>query len=114
MYKDNEILETTLPIGKKDTSNYLPKGSKVKFIKVVNNDLENSLLVVEIAGRKLAIKETDVRIRSWWRRRKAINEFNKQMYVQNPRLRRYHKNLFKRVFYKVYYYLKDLKGESDV
>ncbi len=110
MYKDNEILETTLPIGKKDTPSFLPKGSKVKFIKVINDDLENSLLVVEVAGKNMAIKETDVRIRSWWRRRKAIDEFNQLMYGQNPRLRRYHKNLLKKVYYRVYYFIKDLIG----
>ncbi len=114
MYKDNEILETTLPIGKKDTPSFLPVGSKVKFIKVINDDLENSLLVVEVAGKKMAIKETDVRIRSWWRRMIAINEFNKQMHIQNPRLRRYHRNIFKKVYYRVYYFIKDLIGGSNV
>jgi hypothetical protein len=110
MYRDNEILETTLPIGNTESPNHLPKGSKVKFIKVINDDLENSLLVIEVAGRKVAVKETDVRIRSWWRRRKAINEFNQLMYGQNPRLRRYHKNLLKKVYYRVYYFVKDLVG----
>lgn len=106
MYEKGEILEVVTPFGPKD--NKLPKGTKVEFIKAVDNaDLAKSLVAVQYEDRVLVTLETNVRIKSWWRRRKAFKQFNYQMMVNNPRLRRYHPNFFLRCYYKSYYYIVD-------
>jgi len=113
MYKDNETLITTQDLGRKDSPNFLEKGSKVTFVKVVSNDLENSQLIVKVNDKPMVVKETDVRIRSWFRRIKAIYDFDKQMVKGYPRLRMYHGFFFQKWFWKAYYFVADrIKGEK--
>jgi len=116
MYKDNEELITTKGLGKEGSPNYIKKGSKVKFVKVANpdcSDLAQSLLIVESNEKAIAVRESDVRIKSLWRRIKAVIEVNQGMYENFPRLRRSHHNPIKRLFYLAYYFVADLiKGEK--
>lgn len=111
MYIENEKLITTTDIGNKDSPNFMKKGTKVKFLKVANpdcSDLSMSLVIVEYNGKPLAVKESDVRIRSLWRRMKAVAEINHGMFKTYPRLRRNHHNPIKKLWYLAYYYIADL------
>jgi len=114
MYQDNETLITTFPIGKEDTDSYIPKGTTVKYIKVIpnDNDLAMSMIAIEYGDKTLMTLETNVKVKSWWRRRKAFKQFNKQMMINNPRLRRYHTNPILKLYYRTYYFIVDNFGEK--
>jgi len=116
MYREREILITTKDLGAKDSPKFMPKGSEVIFIKVANpdcSDLAQSALVVEREGGIIGIKESDVRMKSLWRRIKAVRDVNNAMYLDHPRLRRSHHNPFKRFFYLTYYFVMDkVRGEK--
>lgn len=107
MYKDNETLITTEDLGKEGSPNFLKKGSKVTFVKVAGGGLEDSQLVVKVGDRPMVVKETSVRIKSWYRRMKAIYDFNKQMVEGYPRLRMYNGFFFQKWFWKAYYFFAD-------
>jgi len=107
MYQDDEILELTSDIGPK--KNRIKKGTLVKFVKAVDpsGDLSHSLVAIQVGEKVLVTRETNVRIKSWWRRRKAFKQFNKQMMENHPRLRKYYGNYISRAFYTVYYWFAD-------
>lgn len=110
MYKEGEMLEVTEPFGKGKSK--IEKGTMVEFFKVIDGDeLKKALIAVKIDDRILITLETNVRIKSWWRRRKAFKQFNNQMMLNNPRLRRYSSNPFVKGFFRVYYYFLD-KGQK--
>lgn len=110
MYKEGEILITTQDVGKPDSKNFIKKGTKVTFVKVVDNenDLTKSLVAFNYGGKTLVTLETNLRIKSWWRRRQAIREFDKKMMKSNPRLRIYHYNPALRIIFKIRYFITDL------
>jgi len=111
MYEPNEKLITTRDLGAKDSPSFMKKGTKVTFNKVANpdcSDLSQSILIVERDGKLIGVKETDVRIKSIWRRMRAVKEVNEVMYKDYPRLRRSHHNYLKRLFYLTYYLIADI------
>lgn len=117
MYKDNEKLITTTDLGKKDSKSFIKKGSKVTFVKVVNPDcadLSNSMLIVKYKEKSLVVKESDVRIKSIFRRMKAVADINRGMFEAYPRLRRNHHNIIKKVWYRLYYFVADLVKGKEV
>lgn len=117
MYKKDEKLITTTDIGKEDSPNFMKKGSKVKFVKLVNpdcSDLSMSLVIVEFNDKPLVVKESDVRIKSIWRRMKAVAEINEGMFKTYPRLRRNHHNPIKKLWYLTYYLFADLIMKKKV
>jgi hypothetical protein len=108
MYEKDEILIITEDVKNIDQEIVIPKKAKVKFVKVSDSaDLGQSLIAVEYDGRVLVTLESNVKFKSWFKRRRAFKAFNKQMMANNPRLRRYHPNIFIRVYYKIYYFIKD-------
>jgi len=112
MYDENEILETTEEI--KHEGKVLPVKTKVQLVKVLNeHSLDNSMVAVKLipsdSKYDLILKETMVRQRSWFKRRKAFRDFNEGLYRSNPRLRVYHYNPIKRLYFKAYYFIKGLK-----
>ncbi len=74
---------------------------------VDRGELAKALIAVKYGDKTLVIVESNVRIKSWWRRRKAFKEFNKQMMINNPRLRRYSPNPFVKYWFRVYYWFAD-------
>jgi hypothetical protein len=88
MYQEGEILEVVEAFGKKD--NRIEVGTSVEIV----------------------TKETNVRVKSWWRRRKAFRQFNKQMMINNPRLRRYSSNPFVKYWFRAYYWYVDLRSKN--
>lgn len=107
MYKDKETLITVEPLGKEGTPMFIPVGSKVEFVKVLGGSLDTSKLIVSYNGKKLVVKETEVKVQSLWRRLQAIRSFNKMMVKGYPRLRMYHGFFFQRWFWRSYYYVAD-------
>jgi hypothetical protein len=111
MYKEGELLEVTEPFGK--GKGKIEKGTMVEFYQVIDgDDLKKALIAVKLGDRVLVTLETNVRIKSWWRRRKAFKAFNNQMMLNNPRLRRYSPNPFVKAFFRVYYFLADKVGKN--
>jgi len=113
MYLENEKLITVEPIGKVDSDNFIPKGTIVEFIMLLDNDgidLEKSLVAVKFGEKDLVTLETNVKIRSWWRRRKAFKQFNNQMLINSPRLRRYHPNILLKIYFRIHYFIADRIG----
>ena len=114
MYAENEILVTTEDIGKKENGTLIPKGTVVEFIKVLDSDdLTKSLIAIKLEDRVLVTLETNVKIKNWWKRRKAFKAFNNQMMINNPRYRRYHPNVFMRTYFKLFYFIKDKFGGNN-
>ena len=110
MYEKGEILEVMETFGPK--KNKVPKGESVEFIQVADaGDISKCLIAVKYGDRTLVTKETNVRVKSWWRRRKAFRQFNKQMMINNPRLRRYSSNPFVKYWFRVYYWYVDLRSK---
>ena len=113
MYKENEVVVTTEDIGSEEKGNLVPKGTKATFLKAVDaSDLSKCLVAIQIGDRILVTLETNIKIKNWWRRRKAFKQFNNQMMLNNPRYRRYHPNPILKAFYRVMYFFKDLGGKS--
>lgn len=111
MYQEGEILEVVEAFGKKDKR--VEVGTKVEFVKTADTaDLGQSLIAVKLGDRIIVTKETNVRIRSWWRRRQAFRAFNKQMMINNPRLRRYSPNPFVKYWFRAYYWFVDLRSKN--
>jgi len=114
MYLENEILIVVEPIGKEEDGNLIPVGTKVEFVKVVDtNDITKSLVAFKHEDKVLVTLETNVKIKSWWRRRKAFKQFNNQMMVNNPRLRRYHPNILLKLYFRVHYFMVDKFGDNN-
>ena len=112
MYQDGEILEVVEAFGKKN--NRVEVGTSVEFVQAADNaDLGQTLIAVKLGDRVIVTKETNVRVKSWWRRRKAFKQFNKQMMINNPRLRRYSSNPFVKVYFRLYYFVVDKFGGSN-
>jgi hypothetical protein len=113
MYQEGEKLEVVEQFGNKDDP--IRKGTLVEYIKVfaTPTDLSAAIIAVRYGDKILITKETNVRVKSWWRRRKAFKAFNKQMMINNPRLRRYHKNLILKAYYRAYYFIVDKFGGSS-
>jgi len=114
MYQENEVLITVEPIGSEEKGNLIPVGTKVNFVKVIddNNDLAKALVAFKYEDKVLVTLETNIKIKSWWKRRKAFKKFNNQMMVNNPRLRRYHPNIIIKMYYRIRYYILDRIKES--
>jgi len=113
MYQEGEILEVVEAFGKKD--NRIEVGTSVEFVQAADSaDLGQTLIAVKYGDRTLVTKETNVRVKSWWRRRKAFRQFNKQMMINNPRLRRYSSNPFVKYWFRAYYWYVDKFGGSNV
>jgi hypothetical protein len=109
MYKDSEILITLGEIGTKDSTNYIPINSEVTFIKsVYTDDISKSFILIEFNGKKLLVPELSVRKRNNKEYKKHLKAFNRGLYKSNPRLRVYHTNVILRLFYKFYYFIKDI------
>lgn len=111
MYEDNEKLITVEPIGKKDKGDYIPKGTEVEFVKVVDtDDITKSLIAFKYDGKVKVTLETNVAPKNKRKLKKEFNTFQKTMMANNPRLRRHHPNVFLRIYYRVYYFFKDRFG----
>lgn len=115
MYDENEILVTTINIGKKEKGNLIPKGTEVEFIKVVDgSQLGQSLIAFRYNNKVLVTKEANVRPKKKRKIKKAFNEFQMTLMKDNPRLRRYHPNLILRAFYRLRYFITDFfEKEKD-
>ena len=115
MYKENEVVVTTEDIGSEEKGNLVPKGTKATFLKAVDaDDLSKCLVAIQIGDRILVTLETNIKIKNWWRRRKAFKQFNNQMMLNNPRYRRYHPSLPLRLYFRLYYYIADKFGGKGV
>jgi len=113
MYQEGEKLEVVEQFGHKD--NPIKKGELVEYIKVfaTPTDLSAAIIAVKYGDKILITKETNVRVKSWWRRYRAFKKFNKQMMINNPRLRRYHRNVILKAYYRAYYFFVDKFGGKD-
>tara|TARA_R110000851_G_scaffold21596_3_gene64748 strand:+ start:460 stop:804 length:345 start_codon:yes stop_codon:yes gene_type:complete len=110
-YEKGEILITTEDIGSERKNNLIPAGAKVEFIKVVDADaLDGAMIAFKHDGKTLVTYETNVKYRSFWKRRRAFKQFNNQMMINNPRLRRHHPNIFLKVYFRVFYFFTDKLG----
>jgi hypothetical protein len=111
MYEDNEKLVTVEPIGSKKKGLYIPRGTDVEFVKVVDtDDITKSLIAFRYNDRTHVTLETNVAPKNKRKLKKQFNIFQNTMMANNPRLRRYHPNLLLRVYYRVYYFFKDRFG----
>jgi len=114
MYEENETLITTEDIGSEKKGTLIPKGSKVNFIRVADSpDLGRCLIAIRLGERVLVVPENIVKFKSWWKRRKAFKQFNNQFMISSPRLRRHHPNLVLKLYFRTYYFFKDLFGGKD-
>lgn len=111
-YKKGDILKTVKDIGKPDTSKFLPRNTKVEFVKASEPDASLKAYVqVKTPERMLVLDEVDVKLPSWWRRKETEITFNYNMMRGNPRLKEYHPFLVNRVFYRVVFFVIDLPGK---
>lgn len=111
-YEPKEKLVTVEPIGSKRKGNLIPIGTEVEFVKVQDSaDMANTLIAFKYDSRVIVTKETNVKPINKKKVKKAFTEFDKQMMLNNPRLRRHHPNIIMRYFYRVYYYIKDRRSK---
>jgi len=109
MYSDNETLITISNIGTEKLPGFIPKDSEVIFIKsVYTDDVSKSYILIEYNGKKLLVPELSVRKRNQKEYKKHLKAFNKSLYKSNPRLKIHHTNVILRLFYRLYYKIKDI------
>ena len=110
-YRQGDKLELTEPIGEEGSKGFVKKGTKVSFDKLIDNqnDPSKALVIVKYQDRKLIVPEVDVRISSWFKRKKIEWEFNSKMMKGNPRLRRYHPIKIISYYFRFYYWFIDRK-----
>lgn len=105
MYKENQELELIQDVGKKDSPKFLPKGTKVKFIKVVDFEYR-SFVSVSYEDRvftlpELAVKPVGIDTL------KELKKFNSKLMESNPELKKYHHNVFMRFYYRIIDFFKN-------
>ena len=110
MYSENEVLITVEDIGEENTDKFIPKGTEVIFLKVIDNpsDLSKSMVYIRHGKRGLVVPEIAVKPKDESKPMKALEEFNKAFMDLNPELKKYHPNLFIRYFYRLVYFFKGL------
>ena len=116
MYKENEVLVTVEDIGEVDTEKFIPKGTEVTFLKVVDGgvDLSKSMVYIRHGKRGLVVPEIAVRPLDANKPLNELAEFNKVFMAKNPELKKYHPNLLLRYFYRALFFIRDLfKKESN-
>lgn len=111
-YEEKETLITVEPIGSKRKGTLIPVGTEVEFIKVQDGADLLSLIAFKYNDRVVVTKETDVRPKNKRKVKKAFSAFDKQMMINNPRLRRHHSNFVLRMFYRALYFFKDMRGKK--
>ena len=114
MYEENETLITVENIGEEGTDKFIPKGTKVTFLKAIDNpnDLSKAMVYIRHGKRGLVVPELAVKPLDEKKLDTALDEFNKVMMQRNPELKKYHPNLFIRYFYRLVYFFKGLFGDS--
>ena len=113
-YQKGETLILKEAIGKEDSPKYIPVDSEVTFFKA--SDIEGELdplIAVNYDSRVILVKEVDVKIKSWLKRKMISYEFNFKMMRGNKRLRKYHPFLIPRLFYKAVYFIVDLFKKKE-
>ena len=112
-YEPKEILVTVEPIGSERKGTLIPVGTEVEFIKVQDSaDLAGTLLAFKYGERVVVTKETNVKPKNEKKVKKAFSAFDKQMMINNPRLRRHHPMFVLRMFYRALYFFKDMRGKK--
>ena len=99
MYKENEKLRLLGNIGKEGEKGFVPKGTEVTFVKAIDSGLQ-SFVVVQLDDRIFTIKEISVEPLET-NTLAVLKDFNRQLMDKNPELRKYHHNMFMRVFYRI-------------
>lgn len=99
MYKENEKLRLLGNIGKEGDKGFVPKGTEVTFVKAIDSGLQ-SFVVVQLDDRIFTIKEISVEPLET-NTLAVLKDFNRQLMDKNPELRKYHHNVFMRVFYRI-------------
>ena len=114
MYEENETLVTVEDIGEEGTEKFIPKGTKVVFLKAIDNmsDLSKSKVYIRYGKRGLVVPEIAVKPLDDKKLDSALAEFNKAFMELNPELKKYHPNFFIRSYYKIIYFFKDLFSGS--
>ena len=99
MYKENEKLRLLGNIGKEGEKGFVPKGTEVTFVKAIDSGLQ-SFVVVQLDDRIFTIKEISVEPLET-NTLAVLKDFNRQLMDKNPELRKYHHNMFMRVFHRI-------------
>lgn len=115
MYSENEVLITVEDIGEKDTPKFIPKGTKVIFLKAIDNpaDLSKSMVYIRHEKRGLVVPELSVAPLDKKKSINALADFNNAFMKQNPELRIYHPNFFIRMYFRLFYWVKKVINEKN-
>lgn len=110
MYKKDEELILLGNKGKEGDSNFLPKGTLVTFIEAKDYGFQSMVVVkhgdIIMVLPELAVKPSNTNSLA------VLRDFNSKLMDNNPELRRYHHNLFMRVFYGIKDFIKGLFGKK--
>ena len=101
-YTEGEEVILTEDVGKRGKKGFIPKDTKVKFIKVIDNpnNLSASLAVIEHEDRQLALPEVVIRSENI-DYDKMLKELNNSLIKSKPDLGVHHHNFFVRTFHKI-------------
>ena len=113
-YKEGEILKLCRDVGKPESKGFIKSGSKVKFIKLMDNpdNPDKAMVGVSYKGRTLVLREIDVQIPSWFKRKKIEWDFNKKMMKNNKELRKYHPFFPVAYYFRLHYRVKNILNDS--
>lgn len=99
MYKENEELILLADKGKEGEKGYLPKGTKVTFVKAVDQGYKSMVVVqhedIMLVLPELAVKPSETDSLA------VLRDFNSKLIDSNPELRKYHHNAFMRLLYAI-------------
>jgi len=102
MYKENQKLILTQNVGVEDTPRFIPKGTEVEFVKVIDDqkNISKAMLVIQYEDRQMVLPELalvpkDVDTVS------VLKDFNNKLIAGRPELKKYHHNFLMRFYYGV-------------
>jgi hypothetical protein len=100
MYKENEPLILTKGVGREGTDGFIPEGTEVIFVRIIENrlDMFKPLVVFQYKDKQLAVPEIAVKP-TVTDTISALEDVNKAMMDNDPNLKLYHHNRFMRVLY---------------
>ena len=106
MYKENEELILLGNIGKEGDPKFIPKGTKVRYVKAFNQGLD-SYVLVQLGDRLLTVKEISV-APTETNALAVLKDFNSKLMEDSPELKKYHHSVILRLIYRIKDFFKNL------
>ncbi len=106
MYKKDEELILLADKGTEGEKGFLPEGTKLKFVRAVDYGFK-SMVVVQHEDTVLVLPELAVRPTKT-NTLAVLRDFNNELAKNNPELKKYHHNVFKRIYYRIKRFFKEL------